>query len=668
MTGFDLSFEQVRDAVDLEEYCRARGLEPRGHHRFVCPICDSGNGPHHSAAFTVAGSHWVCYACDRHGDVFDLVGLIDGIDDRAEQLSSVAAWAGLAQDEEESARLTPRRVQRGARDGRPSPKVTEEALSEGRRKEEKYLLTMRGNVSDPAATEYLLGRGLSEDEIAAFGLGYDPSRRRVIIPWEGSPYYHIDRSVDGATPKYTKPRSEDVGPQPLYDPSALEAPALFLVEGALDALAVRACGFKAVALGGTGGRSAVEAISSRNFKGTVIVMLDSDEAGKRASEEVEGLLDKVGIAHVVAETPTKDTGEWLQQDRDGLRSFLSSAYTNAIRTATESRESAYKAALSRLRVLSPSDVVATLYDLSDAFTPVPTGFDSLDHALDGGLQVGLYVLGAVSSLGKTTFCVQLADAVAASGQPCLFVTIEQSAAEIAAKSLSRLMSCKERSYSTSDITNVLRRNRWTLEDHQRLTRACNDYSATIAPNLRILEGSKQPTTSDVRSVAELMRDHHGRPPVIFLDYLQLLAPQNERDTDKQATDNNVMALRQMARDLRTPIVAISSLNRSSYSEGVTMDSWKESGAIEYGADVLLGLQPAGIREHMDGVKESRAKREAERFIRQSKASAVRSCELVILKNRSYQMPSEGLPFLFRPCASSFKEAPSKPPQEAEMSL
>ena len=44
--------------------------------------------------------------------------------------------------------------------------------------------------------------------------------------------------------------------------------------------------------------------------------------------------------------------------------------------------------------------------------PLSTGFPTLDKALDGGFHDGLYVLGAVSSLGKTAFCMQMADALA----------------------------------------------------------------------------------------------------------------------------------------------------------------------------------------------------------------------------------------------------------------
>jgi replicative DNA helicase len=56
----------------------------------------------------------------------------------------------------------------------------------------------------------------------------------------------------------------------------------------------------------------------------------------------------------------------------------------------------------------------------------------------------------------------------------------------------------------------------------------------------------------------------GTPPVVLIDYIQLLASKDPRMTDKQAVDYNVMALKQLSRDCNIPIIGISSLNRDSY--------------------------------------------------------------------------------------------------------
>lgn len=640
-----LNFEEVKAACDLSAFCNDN-LESRGRGFYVCPKCGSGTGPNHSAAFKVTGDHWKCFSCNAGGDIFDLAGIVKGTENRREQLRSVAAWAGITEGEP---------VKKSYRSRRERIKD----YTEGRKREAAYIGRARGAVRDPEAVEYLASRGITAADAEALGIGYDPERKRLVLPWRGSDYYHIDRAVDGRTPKYTKPASAEVGPQPLYDPDALREPVYFIVEGALDALAVELCGYRAVALGGTGARAAVESMASRKPAGVAVVLLDSDEAGEQAAEELCGLLDGAGLSHIVARTKTKDAAEWLQKDIEGLRAFLTGAYSDALASAQEQREAAYNDALRSLRVMNPADVAASLYMLDDATEPVPTGFKDLDAVLGGGLQPGLYVLGAVSSLGKTTLAVQIADHIAEEGHPALFVTIEQSAAEIVAKSLSRLASESGRDFSTTDVMSAQRRRKWGEGEYNRFIRVCERYTAQIAPNLRILEGTKQPSVSDVWAVAGAMAAHDGVPPVVFIDYLQLMAAQSDRDTDKQAVDRNVMSLRQLARDLKTPVFVISSLNRSSYSTGVTLESFKESGSVEYGSDVLMGLQPEGMREHMEKTKDTRTKTEADKFLRESKAETVRACELVILKNRTGRTPYEGLPLKFRPVASTFKEGSTK---------
>ena len=52
----------------------------------------------------------------------------------------------------------------------------------------------------------------------------------------------------------------------------------------------------------------------------------------------------------------------------------------------------------------------------------------------------------------------------------------------------------------------------------------------------------------------------------------------------------MMELKRLSRDYKLPLIGISSFNRDSYTEAVSMKSFKESGAIEYSSDVLMGLQ------------------------------------------------------------------------------
>ena len=85
--------------------------------------------------------------------------------------------------------------------------------------------------------------------------------------------------------------------------------------------------------------------------------------------------------------------------------------------------------------------------------PFPPVFPGLDEALGGGLYPGLYMMGAISSLGKTTLACQIADQIAAAGQPVLIFSLEMARKEIFAKSISRLsVVCKMIGESKATLT------------------------------------------------------------------------------------------------------------------------------------------------------------------------------------------------------------------------
>lgn len=648
-------FDRVKQSANLKEYAEATLQKSRGG-LYCCPACGSGTSgtANSDGALSIDGEKWKCFSCDRGGDVFDLAGIVNGTEDKREQLGHVAAWAGVSVSDTKP-QIT---VLRNANPER-TPKEKPNTL-EGQRKEAAYITQARAALAaHPEALAYWRSRGFTDQEAAAFGIGYDAGRKRLVLPWEGSEHYHIDRDTTGAAQaKYTKPKSEQVGRQPLYNPKALEAPAFFIVEGVLDALAVRACGFEAVALGGTGAAQAVEEMNARGAYGVAVCLLDGDEKGQEAQAALDGLLEAAGILHIAAQLPEhKDAAEALAADRESLGAFLARVHRQAAEQADALQEAEYKRIMQAFRVHNPLDVAADIYGLVGAQEPIPTGLDGLDEMLGGGLNAGLYGLGGVSSLGKTTLALQMADAIAASGRGVLFFTIEQSARELVAKSLSRYvagLSPKYAGMTASEICSPSRRAAWGVGFTGALFDACNAYGREVAPNLGIQEGIKQPSVADVEAVARAWRKQRGESPVIVIDYLQLMAAPSERDTDKQATDKNVMALRQLARDLQTPIVAISSLNRNSYNEGVTLDAFKESGAIEYGADVLLGLQPEGMDEKLDDTAAAKQRREGMKINRENKQATERACEVKVLKNR-HGRAEVRLPLVFKTLCSTFEE-------------
>lgn len=658
------TFEKVKKEVSLKEYANAN-LEHKGR-ALICPNCKSGTHKSATPAFSIqsGGERWKCFACNESGDIFDLAGLVTGNTDKRAELEAVAAWANIPLEEYKptgaiAAPSTPQA---------PPPKKPAKDYSEGQKKHAAYIKECAANMwgEDTKGRDYLTGRGFTDDEIKQFGFGYDPLRKRVVLPWVGCDYYHIDRDITGNAPnKYSKPKTEEVGPQPLFNPKAADDRALFIVEGVLDAYAIMAEGYlSAIPLCGTYNRDVLEAIITSSYpQRNILLMLDADEPGRKAQQEFieslkeneNGLFSVYEVAHLEG---YKDAADYLAH-RGELKDACAKALQEAEQARVEEYQKRYIEALARFHVIEPMKAAQSLYLGEELDEPVQTGFETLDKSLNGGLTRGVITLGAVSSLGKTTLALQIADHIAANRRSVLFVTIEQSARELIAKSISRIMrglfEIPDGVVDASSLMNKRERDTWGEIRYSNLLMAFDKYAAEVAPNLRILEGVKQPSVSDTQKVASLMCEHNGEAPVIFIDYLQLLAAQNERDGEKETTDKNIMSLRQLARDLKTPIFNISSLNRASYSGVINLDSFKESGAIEYGSDILLGLQPRGIEDDLAGTNDRAIKSKGAKIVETNKRQLERKCELKVLKNRNGCLPDQPIPLNYLPVSNLFYE-------------
>lgn len=221
-----------------------------------------------------------------------------------------------------------------------------------------------------------------------------------------------------------------------------------------------------------------------------------------------------------------------------------------------------------------------------SFKNQKTGFTNIDKEI-GNLYPGLYYLGAGSSTGKTTFCLQMADQIAASGQNVLYFSMEQNKMEMLTKSLARY------SYQM---------------DPKQAVKAIDIRGGKITPH--IVEAAKlyQKTAQKMRVVSRIfscnlsfmfdyikayMKKYEDKP-VIFIDYLQIIPPLDERQIDKAKIDAIVSALKQFQSNYDLTFIVISSVNRESYFDKISFRSFKESGSIEYSGDVVWGLQPAII--------------------------------------------------------------------------
>jgi replicative DNA helicase len=225
---------------------------------------------------------------------------------------------------------------------------------------------------------------------------------------------------------------------------------------------------------------------------------------------------------------------------------------------------------------------------------ISTGFESLDRALDGGLYEGLYIIGAISSLGKTSFVTQIGDQIAKLGEDVLIFSLEMSAFELIAKSISRctfFFFCAEKigincAKTARGITTGKRYLNYSEIEKNLIKNSFGDFHE-YAKNIYIVEGVGDVGVTQIQETINLHVEITGKKPVVIVDYLQILAPFNLRATDKQNIDKAVLELKRLSRDFKIPIIAISSLNRANYSNAVSMEAFKESGAKELGSMKIL---------------------------------------------------------------------------------
>ena len=252
-----------------------------------------------------------------------------------------------------------------------------------------------------------------------------------------------------------------------------------------------------------------------------------------------------------------------------------------------------------------------------------TGYDLLDEALEGGLYSGLYIMGGDTGTGKTTFVLNLARNLSMAGNDILYFSLEMSEFELMAKLVSQesFLRVQERVYSSNDAAGaktalgILCGNRYgnySQRDKDIIEDAFKAYEVN-SKNINIKAKIGRIKIEDIeQGVQDYILSHEGKVPIVIVDYLQILEKGDKKESDKETVDNSVITLKQLSNKFNTPVIAISSLNRSSYANNgiVTKGAFKDSGNIEFTADVLLALQftRAGF-EDFDEDTESKKKRQ-----------------------------------------------------------
>jgi len=242
-----------------------------------------------------------------------------------------------------------------------------------------------------------------------------------------------------------------------------------------------------------------------------------------------------------------------------------------------------------------------------------------------GLPDGVIILAGAPSCGKTTLAKQIADHVAEVEKvPVLFYSFEQSAEELRIKSLSRLSSVDSR---------VIMKGRTNDTIWGRVEKADQEYRHGPGPYLTIIEAGRTDTVDSIRAAALMAKHKAGDKPILLvLDYLQIIpAGKGAPDALRERIDVNLTELRRLSRDLKSPVLIVSSQNREGYkkNEKPSLAALKESGGIEYTADAVICLW--------------RDKQESESLTRQFDRTTDR-INAFVLKNRNGELAQVKMDF------------------------
>ena len=354
--------------TNLEAYLNAKGINTSSNFSCLNPAHED---KHPSMSFDSRRNRCHCFSCGVDYDIFDVVAIDTGLSGK-ELFNHVYSLYNISVDYENSKNQTSSK-------SIPQPESkTKIDINKKSQNEDRENLTEFFEKCHAAVekTDYWKKRGLSKATVDAYNLGYWEEKRRFVIP-TGDFSYNAR---------------------------------------ATDALSIIEAGGIAVALGSSSNLRFIEFLKSNRPKYPLILALDNDEAGRAGEAKLSEELTKIQVDFVDADITFgfKDANEALVEDRESFVQSVLNAKNNVLNLLEEKRQKEAEAYYQTSAVNGLSEFIADIERRHNKDC-VSTGFENLDEILDGGFYPGLYIIGAISSLGKTTFALQVADNAAKKG-------------------------------------------------------------------------------------------------------------------------------------------------------------------------------------------------------------------------------------------------------------
>jgi replicative DNA helicase len=218
--------------------------------------------------------------------------------------------------------------------------------------------------------------------------------------------------------------------------------------------------------------------------------------------------------------------------------------------------------------------IEALEELGSDLTGLSTGFVDLDKKLAGLQPANLVVIAGRPGMGKSSLALNIATNAASTGKPIAIFSLEMSKEEIVQRILSSVGKVDSMKFRSGQLGPL-----W-----QKVVDAAGKmYKAPI-----YIDDSPVVTVTDIRAKARRLKRRRGLSLVV-VDYLQLMQA-STRENRQQEISEITRNLKNLARELEVPIIAVSQLNRSLEAredKRPRLSDLRESGSIEQDADVVM---------------------------------------------------------------------------------
>jgi len=221
--------------------------------------------------------------------------------------------------------------------------------------------------------------------------------------------------------------------------------------------------------------------------------------------------------------------------------------------------------------------IERLYERKELVTGVPTGFKDLDKLTSGLQPSDLIIVAGRPSMGKTAFCLNIAQYAAIESK----VPVAVFSLEMAKEQLAIRMLCSEARVDASK----LRGGYLSESDWPKLTTAAGHLSDTLI----FIDDTPAISLLEMRAKSRRLKASQGLG-MIIVDYLQLMRGRGSAERREQEISEISRGLKALAKELHVPVVALSQLNRAVENRTdrrPQLADLRESGALEQDADVIM---------------------------------------------------------------------------------